>query len=92
MRTRNEEYRRTIAPEFPQGYPPAVAVTLEKTPVHKLSTTARVIAYEAGRLDEDQVVNLFQDLLTGGFLWNLKGPKYQQKATELLAAGKIRQQ
>ena len=46
----------------------------------------RIIDYETGVLDEDEVVDLFQDLIDNGFAWSLQG-HYGRTAKRLIEAG-----
>lgn len=50
----------------------------------------KIIAYESGELDEDGVVELFQELLDSGVLFHLQG-SYQRTAQALLDAGLIQE-
>jgi hypothetical protein len=52
------------------------------------SLSARIIAYEEGEMDFDEVVQLFQDLLDTGTVWHLQGC-YQRTAQQLLQQGRI---
>ena len=45
-------------------------------------------SYEAGRLDEDAVIKLFQYLANDGQVWGMDA-KYGKKAVELSEAGRI---
>lgn len=46
----------------------------------------RIIAYESGDLTEDQVVDLFQELIDNGMAWRLQG-HYGRTAMALVRAG-----
>lgn len=48
-----------------------------------------IIAYEQGELDEDQVVELFQQLVDSGLAWQLQG-HYGRTAIALIDAGLVR--
>jgi hypothetical protein len=54
-----------------------------------LSLTTRIIQYENGELDEDEVQDLFSELLDSGLIYQLQG-SYQRTAQALLDAGYIR--
>ena len=51
--------------------------------------TDRIVAYESGKLDQDQTIQLFQELYDSGMVWNLQG-HYGRLAFQLLEAGLIR--
>lgn len=46
----------------------------------------RIIAYESGELDEEQVIELFQELINSGLCWQLQG-SYGRTAQALIDAG-----
>lgn len=50
--------------------------------------TNQLMAYEAGELDDHQVVELFQELLDCGLCWRLQG-HYGRMAQRLLDSGEI---
>ena len=47
-----------------------------------------IISYEAGELDEDSTLNLFQELVDTGMAWQMQG-HYGRMANDLLEAGFI---
>lgn len=47
-----------------------------------------IMAYEAGELEEDQIVELFQSLLDSGLVWQLQG-HYGRMAVALINQGRI---
>ena len=48
----------------------------------------QLASYEAGELEHDDVVALFQDLLDTGFVWDLQG-SYQRDLRDLVEAGEV---
>lgn len=55
-------------------------------PLSMPGVTARLSAYEQGQLDDDDVVDLFQDLIDFGVIYHLQG-SYQETAQRLVDAG-----
>jgi hypothetical protein len=53
-----------------------------------MDTIARIIEYEQGELNDDEVIELFTDLLNSGLVYSLQG-HYQRQCQLLLAAGLI---
>lgn len=51
-----------------------------------LSYTDRIIAYENGELEEEEVIDLFQGLIDCGLAWQLQG-SYGRQAARLIDAG-----
>lgn len=49
-----------------------------------------MMAWEAGNLDEDETIELFQELLDIGLVWQLQGA-YGRQAASLIRAGLIKQ-
>ena len=45
-----------------------------------------VIRYENGELDEESIIDLFQDLINSGAAWRLQG-SYSRTAMALIEAG-----
>lgn len=52
----------------------------------KGNLVGRLMDYEAGELDQDQILDLFADLVRSGTVWALQG-SYQRTAHELINAG-----
>ncbi len=50
--------------------------------------TGRLIAFESGALSEDQILELFQDLVNSGQAWELQGT-YGRTALALIKSGYI---
>jgi len=48
--------------------------------------TGRLIAFESGALGEDQMIELFQDLIDTGLAWELQGT-YGRTALALISNG-----
>lgn len=53
-----------------------------------LSLTGSIIAYESGELDEDEMIDLFQDLISSGTIYHLQG-HYGRTAQSFIDAGLI---
>jgi hypothetical protein len=49
---------------------------------------AKIMDYEAGELDEDEIIALFQELVTSGDVWSLQG-SYGRAARDLINAGLV---
>lgn len=49
-----------------------------------------IVAYELGELDEDGVLDLFQDLVNTGIAWRLQG-HYGRTAAHLIEVGLVTQ-
>ena len=47
--------------------------------------TERIVSYEQGKLDANQIVSLFQELIDSGIAWNLQG-HYGRTAYALIEA------
>ena len=50
--------------------------------------TERIIQYEKGELNQEQTIQLFQELVDSGIVWDLQG-HYGRLAYQLLEAGLI---
>ena len=50
--------------------------------------TERIVAYEQGKLDQDQTIQLFQELVDSGMVTKLQG-HYGRMAFQLMEAGLI---
>ena len=48
----------------------------------------RIIAYEEGRLDEEETISLFQELVDNGMAWTLQG-YYGRMAQMLIEQGLV---
>ena len=48
--------------------------------------TSKIIAYENGEMNEQQMLELFQELINNGMAWTLQG-SYGRQATRLINAG-----
>lgn len=46
----------------------------------------KIIAFEQGELDEDEIIELFQELINSGLAWKLQG-SYGRMAANLIDAG-----
>ena len=56
-----------------------------KPPVNLVS---RIIAYEEGDLDHDEVVELFGELVADGTIWHLQG-SYRRALSALVESGDL---
>lgn len=61
----------------------SVAKTPSRTPPPSVD---RLVAYEEGRLNEDQTIQLFQELIDSGMVWELQG-SYGRMAATLIKVG-----
>ena len=48
----------------------------------------KIIAFESGEMDDDEVIEFFQELVDSGTVWSLQG-SYQRAARRLIEAGLI---
>jgi hypothetical protein len=53
-----------------------------------MDLTSMIIDYENGNLDEEQVLDLFQNLVNTGLAWSLQG-SYGRQAMAFIQAGLI---
>jgi hypothetical protein len=53
-----------------------------------MDTVGQIMAYEEGRLDDEETIELFQHLVSTGTIWHLQG-SYQRAAQALLEDGLI---
>jgi hypothetical protein len=51
-----------------------------------MSQIDKIIAYEQGELDEEGIIDMFQELITSGMAWKLQG-SYGRTAKALIDAG-----
>lgn len=50
------------------------------------SLVEKIISYEQGDMKQEDVINLFQDLITSGLVWKFQG-SYGRIATQLIDLG-----
>lgn len=55
------------------------------------STIDKIIAYESGELEDDDVIDLFAELIKSGLAWQLQG-SYGRQATQFINSGVISRQ
>lgn len=53
-----------------------------------MSMIDKIMAYESGELDEDEIIGLFQELVNNGVVWGLQG-SYGRQAQQMIEAGLI---
>lgn len=53
-----------------------------------MNLMSQILDYEAGILEEDEMVEMFQDLYETGLLWQLQG-HYQRTFQDLVVSGAI---
>lgn len=51
-----------------------------------MDQVSKIMAYEQGELDNDETIELFQELVNSGLVWNLQG-SYARTASMLIEAG-----
>ena len=56
--------------------------------VNQLNLMSQIIDYEAGILEEDDMIELFENLYETGLLWQLQG-HYQRTFINLVESGAI---
>ena len=57
-------------------------------PRQDVDVTGLIVEYEAGKLDLEGEVTLFQELVNGGLAWELQG-SYGRRAVELIKQGLV---
>lgn len=55
-----------------------------------LDQVDKIIAFELGELNKEEVIELFQELVDSGLAWQLQG-SYGRTAARLIEAGLVRQ-
>ncbi len=53
-----------------------------------MDVVSKIIAYESGEMEEQEVIELFAELITTGMAWRLQG-SYGRMAKQLIDAGYI---
>jgi hypothetical protein len=53
-----------------------------------MDITAQIIEFENGEMDQDEILDLFQELVNTGLAWQLQG-YYGRAANHLIAEGLI---
>ena len=53
---------------------------------NEMDQVDKIIAFEQGELDEDGIIELFQELIDSGLVWQLQG-SYGRTATFLIENG-----
>jgi len=54
-----------------------------------MNTLDKIIAFETGTLSEDEIIELFQELVDSGLAWDLQG-SYGRLAKALILQGLVR--
>jgi hypothetical protein len=52
----------------------------------KMDQVSKIMAYESGELEQDEMVELFQELINSGLAWKLQG-HYGRTAAALIENG-----
>lgn len=50
--------------------------------------TSKIVDYENGEMDQEEIVDLFKDLVSSGLVWELQG-SYGRTAMQLINSGYI---
>lgn len=53
-----------------------------------MDVVGKIIEFESGEMDEEQVIELFQELVDTGMAWQLQG-SYGRAAADLIKAGLV---
>jgi hypothetical protein len=53
-----------------------------------MDVVGKIIEFESGEMDEEQVIELFQELVDTGMAWQLQG-SYGRAAADLIEAGLV---
>lgn len=48
----------------------------------------KIIAFESGEMDDEEIIDFFQELVNSGTVWSLQG-SYQRMAQRLIEAGLV---
>jgi hypothetical protein len=51
-----------------------------------VDTVDKIMRYEGGEMDDDEIIEFFQELIDNGLAWRLQG-HYGRMATRLIEAG-----
>ena len=53
-----------------------------------MDTVGKIIEYESGEMDDDAIIEFFQELVDSGLAWQLQG-SYGRTAQSLIEAGLV---
>lgn len=51
-----------------------------------IDMVSKIVSYECGEMDEDEMINLFSNLVKNGMVWKLQG-HYGRTASQLIEMG-----